>query len=82
MPSQCVREADCGGGNTIQFCFSLIYIFFEVMLMSGIDGIGCCLEDRILLFLFDVCFHFLHGYVRVFLLWNFGFGDISLFDFL
>ena len=22
-----------------------VYIFFEVMLMSGIDGIKCCLED-------------------------------------
>ena len=63
-------------------CFPLIYIFFEVMLMSGIDEIRGCLEDYILLFLFDVCFHFLHGYVRVLSLWNFGFGDISLFDFI
>ena len=36
-------------------CFPLIYVFFEVMLMSGIDGIRSCLEDYILLFLFDVC---------------------------
>ena len=34
-------------------CFPLIYIFFEVMLMSRIDGIRSCLEDYILLFLFD-----------------------------
>ena len=38
-------------------CFPLIYVFFEVMLMSEIDGIRSCLEDYILLFLFDVCMH-------------------------
>ena len=53
-----VREAD--GGNTIQSSSSLlklplIYILFEVMLMSGINEIRGCLEDYILLFLFDVC---------------------------
>ena len=42
-----------------EVCFLLIYIFFEVMLMSGIDEIRGCLEDYILLFLFDVCI-FLH----------------------
>ena len=35
-------------------CFPLIYIFFEVMLMLGIDEIRGCFEDYILLFLFDV----------------------------
>ena len=35
-------------------CFPLIYIFFEVMLMSRIDGIRSCLEDYILI-LFYVC---------------------------
>ena len=40
-------------------CFPLIYIFLEVMLMFGIDGIGGCLEDYILLFLFDVGMYFL-----------------------
>ena len=63
-------------------CFPLIYVFFEVMLMSGIDGSRSYLEDYILLFLFDVCFHFLHSYVRVLSLWNFGLGDISLFNFI
>ena len=72
-----MREADGGGGNTIQGLF-----FFEVMLMSRIDGIRSCLEDYILLYFFDVCFHFLHSYARVLLLWNFGFGDISLFNFI
>ena len=38
-------------------CFPLVYVFFEVMLMSGIDGIRSCLEDYILLFLFDVCMY-------------------------
>ena len=38
-------------------CFPLVYLFFEVMLMSGIDGIRSCLEDYILLFLFDVCMY-------------------------
>ena len=60
----------------------LIYIFFEVMLMSRIDGIGSCLKDYILLFVFDVYFQFLQIYVRVFPLRNFGFSDISLFDFI
>ena len=36
-------------------CFPLIYIFFEVMLMSRIYGIRSSLEDCILSFLFDVC---------------------------
>ena len=62
-------------------CFPLIYVFFKVMLMSGIDGIKSCLEDYSLLFPFDVCFYFLHSYVRVLSLWNFGFGDISMFNF-
>ena len=57
-------------------CFPLISFFFEVMLMSGMDGIRSFLEDYILLFLFDVYFHFLHSYVRVLSLWNFGFSDI------
>ena len=35
--------------------FPLIFIFFEVMLMSRIDGIRSCLEDYILLFILDVC---------------------------
>ena len=35
-------------------CFPLIYIFLEVMLIPRIDGIRSCLEDCILLFLFDV----------------------------
>ena len=34
-------------------CFPLIYIFFDVVLMSGIDGTRGCLEDYISLFLFD-----------------------------
>ena len=38
-------------------CFSLIYIFFEVMLMLRIDRIRSCLEDYILLFLFDACIY-------------------------
>ena len=38
-------------------CFPLIYIFFEVMLMSEVDGIRSCFEDYILLFLFDVCIY-------------------------
>ena len=38
-------------------CFLLIYIFFEVKLMSSIDGLRNCWEDYILLFLFDVCLH-------------------------
>ena len=37
--------------------FSLIYIFFEAMLMSSIDGIRSCLEDYILLFLFYLCMY-------------------------
>ena len=40
-----------------KFCFPLIYIFFEVMLMSRIDGIRSCLEDYILLFVSDVCMY-------------------------
>ena len=36
-------------------CFPLIYIFFEFVLMSRIDGIGSCLEDYILLFLLGGC---------------------------
>ena len=36
-------------------CFPFIYIFYEVMLMSRIDGIRSCLEDYILLFILDVC---------------------------
>ena len=35
-------------------CFPLIYIFFEVMLISRIDEIRSCLEDYISLFTFDV----------------------------
>ena len=31
---------------------------------------------------FDVCFHFLHSYVRILSLWNFGFGDKSLVNFI
>ena len=38
-------------------CFPLIYIFFEVMSMLGIDEMRGCLEDYILLFLFDVCMY-------------------------
>ena len=38
-------------------CFPLIHIFFEVMLVLGIDGIRSCLEDYILIFLFDVCMY-------------------------
>ena len=38
-------------------CLPLVYIFFEVMLMSGIDEIRGRLEDYILLFLFDVCMY-------------------------
>ena len=63
-------------------CFLLVNIFFEVMLMSRKYGIRSNLEDYILLFIFDVCFHFLHSYVRVLSLWNFGFGDISSFNFI
>ena len=37
-------------------CFPLIYIFFEDILMSGIDGIRGFLEGCIL-FLFDVCMY-------------------------
>ena len=37
-----------------KLCFPLIYIFFEVMLVSRIDVIRSCLEDCILLFLFNV----------------------------
>ena len=37
-------------------CFPLIYIFFEVMFMSGIDRIRGSLEDYILYF---VCVKFL-----------------------
>ena len=48
--------------------------------MSGIDGIRTYLKDHILLFLSDICFHFLHSYVRALLIWSFGFGDISLFN--
>ena len=51
-------------------CFSLVYIFFEVILISRIDGIRNCFEYYISLFIFDVCFHFLHIYVRVLSLWN------------
>ena len=36
-------------------CFPLIYIFFEVMLMSGIHKIRGSLEDYILFFFLDVC---------------------------
>ena len=43
-----MRESDGGGGN-IKVYFPLIYSFFEVILMSGIDGIRGCLEDSILL---------------------------------
>ena len=46
------------------------------------DGIKSCLEYYSLLFLFDACFHFLHNYVRVLSLWNFGFGDVSPFNFI
>ena len=35
-------------------CFRLIYIFLEVMLMSGIDGMRSCLEDYILFILFFI----------------------------
>ena len=52
-------------------CFLLIYVFFEAILMSGIDRIRSCLEDYILLVLFDAYFHFAHSYVRVLSLWNF-----------
>ena len=37
-------------------CFRLIYIFLEVMLMSGIDGTKSCLEDYILFILFYYLF--------------------------
>ena len=77
-----LREADGGGGNTIQGLFSSDLRLFEVMLMSGMDRIKSCFEDYILLFLFDVCFHFFYSYVRVLSVWNFGFGDISLFNFI
>ena len=40
-------------------CFPLSYIFFDVMLMSRIDGIRSFLEDCILLFIFDVLCMFL-----------------------
>ena len=36
-------------------CLPLIYIFFEVMMMSRIDRIRSYLEDYILLFVFVVC---------------------------
>ena len=51
-------------------CFPLVNIFFEVILISRIDGIRNCFEYYISLFIFDVCFHFLHIYVRVLSLWN------------
>ena len=38
-------------------CFPLSYIFFEVMLMSRVDGIRSFLEDYILLFILDVCMY-------------------------
>ena len=66
----------------LKICFPMIYIFFEVMLKWSINGIRSCLEDYTLLFLFHVCFRFLHSYVRILLLWNFGFGNISLFNFI
>ena len=67
-----VREADGGGGNTTQGLLSsgLHLFFFEVILISRIDGIRNCFEYYISLFLFDVSFHFLHSYVRVLSLWN------------
>ena len=40
-----------------KICFPLIYIFFEVMLITGIDGIRGYLEGYILLFLLDVCMY-------------------------
>ena len=64
-----------------KLCFPLIFIFFEVVLMSRIDGKRRRLGNYIL-FIFDVCFHFLHSYVRVLLLRNFGFSDKSLFNFI
>ena len=53
------------------FVFPLIYIFFEVMLLSGMDEIGSCLDHYILLLLFGVCLYFLHSYVRVLSLWKY-----------
>ena len=50
--------------------------------MTRIDEIRSCWEDYILLFLFDACLHFLQSYVRVLSLWNFGFGDRPLFNFI
>ena len=47
-------------------CFPLIYIFFEVTLTLRIDGIRSCLEDYILLFLFDVCMY-IHIYVYMYI---------------
>ena len=49
-----MREANGGGGNTIQGSFSSDLQFCRVMLKLGIDGITSCLEECILLFLFDV----------------------------
>ena len=63
-----------------KFCFTLIYIFFVVILMTRIDGIRSFPEAKISLFSFNVCVHFLHSYVRVLSLWNFVFVDIPSFN--
>ena len=52
-----MRETDGGGGNSIQCLISSDLHFFEVMLMPRIDGIRSCLEDYILLIIFDVCMY-------------------------
>ena len=63
------RGLDCGNQTILgerlmvevagpsKVCFPHIYIFFKVMLMSMIDEIRSCLEDCMLLFLFDLCMY-------------------------
>ena len=52
----CERRLMVEGVAPSKVYFSLLYIFFEFMLMSRIDGIRDCLEDYIL-FLFDECMY-------------------------
>ena len=64
-------------------CFPLVHIFFEFMLMSRNKNMLGRLYIYIYIYIyFDVFFLFLYSYFRVLLLWNFGFGDISLLNFI
>ena len=64
--------------------FAFLWSTFSLSL-CWCQGIRICLEDYIYIYIyiyFDVFFLFLYSYFRVLLLWNFGFGDISLLNFI